>query len=103
MDIQLESLFISLVRREGQWSEVAEKLTEIKLQIKALSATEATLKDQLVQLSEGKSSYDQNGYIFKMYESKGQVDYSKIPQLSGIDLEPYRKKMIVSWRIDKIL
>ena len=103
MDIQLESLFTSLVRREGQWSEVAAKLTEIKLQIKALSATESTLKDQLIQLSENQSSYDENGYVFKMYESKGQVDYLKIPELIGVDLEQYRKKMITSWRIDKIL
>lgn len=30
---------------------------------------------------------------------KGTVDYAKIPQLNGIDLEPYRKESVVTWTI----
>lgn len=30
----------------------------------------------------------------------GSIDYSKVPQLKGVDLEPYRKAPVRSWRID---
>lgn len=32
-------------------------------------------------------------------ERKGKVQYSKVPELKGVDLEPYRGKGSVSWKI----
>jgi len=30
---------------------------------------------------------------------KGTVDYTKIPEIQGVDLEKYRKKAVSFWRI----
>lgn len=43
-----------------------------------------------------------HGSVFKLasHSSKGAVEYSKIPELSGVDLEKYRKPPIQKWRLD---
>lgn len=46
--------------------------------------------DELKVLSDHTSCRNEN-YIFEIATRPGPVDYSKIPQLSGVSLEPYRK------------
>lgn len=33
---------------------------------------------------------------------KGAVDYAKVPELTGVDLEPYRKAASTSWRVEEM-
>ena len=42
------------------------------------------------------------GVRLQKIERAGAVDYSKVPELAGVDLTPYRKAASVSWRIEDI-
>jgi putative phage-type endonuclease len=45
---------------------------------------------------------DMTGYRVQWIERKGSVDYSKVPQLIGVDLEPFRKESSKVFDIRKI-
>jgi hypothetical protein len=95
-------LFKDMIKREGEWSKTAAKLHDVRLQLKALALIEKELLSELVELSEGKNSYDKKGFVFKIFSRKGSVDYSKIPQLFNLDLEQFRKEDSEYWKLDKI-
>jgi len=57
------------------------------------------LKSELIELSGGLNCRG-GGVSLSQIQRKGHVDYSKIPQLQGMDLESYRKPSITSWRIN---
>lgn len=85
-------------KRSGRWSELALQLNSVKEQLKALKLYEEKIIEELQVLSEGKPSYDDNGFFYKPYEVKGLVDYKCIPQLHNVDLEPFRKPSNIVWR-----
>jgi putative phage-type endonuclease len=58
----------------------------------------ADCREKLIVLSEGKNSKGA-GVIITQHVRKGSVDYSKIPELKGLDLEPYRKSPSSYWKI----
>lgn len=72
---------------------------QIKLQdIKKKEAEESLklLKSQLDELLTAKSITAARGCGLRVrkYERKGSIDYKKVPELKGLDLEPYRKKSV---------
>lgn len=79
-----------------EWEEISEEILLIKSQIKALEDEEELRKEKLKSLSQGRSA---KGLILTLQKqiSKGAVDYGKIPQLQGVDLDPYRKKPFDKW------
>ena len=89
------------VDKSERWQQVAHQLWSIKEQLKMLEEQEAVLAAELRQLSDNKTtSYGSFAYIAT--GRKGNVDYSLIPVLQGLDLEPYRKKETVVWKLEKI-
>lgn len=72
--------------------EIKERETELELIKKTLSET--VLKSNLVRCGELKIQR-----IFR----RGSVEYGKIPELKGVDLEPYRKGDIeyLNYRLEK--
>lgn len=72
-----------------EWRSKAQELREVENRIAADTALSNTLRDQIKQLAGGKNV---KGYgMFVTQKSrKGNVSYKDIPQLKGIDLEPYR-------------
>ena len=84
-----------------RWQHVAQQLWTIKEQLKMLEEQEAMLTAELRQLFDNKTtSYSSYAYIATI--RKGNVDYTIIPVLQGLDLEPYRKKETVVWKLEKI-
>lgn len=67
-------------------------------QIEVLQEQASKLKQEMIQSLESNRAKIGNLKIQKVVRA-GAVDYSKIEALQGIDLEPYRKEAIVSWRI----
>jgi predicted phage-related endonuclease len=53
-------------------------------------------KSILVKMANGRSVEGQLGKFTRSLR-KGNVDYSKIPELQGVDLNPYRKEPIEAW------
>lgn len=85
-------------RDDSLWMECAKKWKSITEAIKNLEKSEEEIRKQLIFLS-GESNTKGAGISLCQVQRKGNVEYAKIPQLNGVDLEPYRKASINSWRI----
>jgi hypothetical protein len=85
-------------RNDDLWEKHALVWKSLMEQIKELEQKEEQVRKELISLS-GKSNTRGAGISLCQVERKGNVDYSKIPQLKGLDLEIYRKPSCTSWRI----
>lgn len=85
-------------RNDDLWKKCASNWIFINSQIKEMQETEEELRKQLVFLS-GESNSKGGGISLCRIQRKGNVDYAKIPELKGIDLDKYRKDSISTWRI----
>lgn len=65
--------------------------------ISELESDNMKLRDLIIRKAEGRSVRIHDMKITKVIR-RGNVDYTSIPCLQGIDLEPYRKKPIETWR-----
>lgn len=76
----------------------AERYFELDRLIQELQAEKDSIKEEL--LIEAKHPRTNIGamHITRVVR-EGVVDYKAIPELKGVDLKPYRKAPIVSWRI----
>jgi putative phage-type endonuclease len=59
---------------------------------------EVKMKDVLISMAKGENCRGNNIKVCKVTR-KGNIDYSLVPQLHEINLEPYRKNPTESWRI----
>lgn len=87
-----------MIRRDKQWEEVAMQLANLSEQRKELQKQEKELSEKLKALSEGKPSYF-GTWMYTVTYRQGSVDYSKIPQLSGVDLDAYRGEDVAVWQL----
>ncbi len=85
-------------RNDALWSECAARWKTLTTSMKELEREEEDLRKQLVFLS-GESNTKGAGISLCQVQRKGNVDYAKVPELKGVNLEPYRKSSINSWRI----
>lgn len=85
-------------RNDPIWEQCASRWRSVTNSIKELEKEEEELRKQLVFLS-GESNTKGAGISLCQVVRKGNVDYSKIPQLKGLDLDIYRKSASSSWRI----
>jgi len=87
------------IQREDElWQECASDWLSVSSQIKTLEKEEEQLRKQLIFLS-GQHNTKGSGISLCQVNRKGNVDYAKIPELKGVDLEKYRKGSISTWRI----
>lgn len=93
--------FRTIARRGRCWIETASQLYEARIKLKELREQEEKLCNELKDLSDYKNAYGGN-YLFTVSMRKGAVDYEVVPELKGIDLEPYRKEDVSSWKLQKI-
>jgi hypothetical protein len=94
--INKEAKMESYVERGDKWLEIAQKTYKAKEKREYYTKLEKELQKELKSLSGNKSS-EAGGYKFSCVKRKGSVDYAVIPELTNIDLEPYRKPQTESW------
>ncbi len=82
------------------WNELAEKLFSAQQARKHFEDIEHELKLKLRELSYDKTTTS-DLFIFEKITRPGNVDYSKITELSGVNLDLYRKKSIEMWKLTK--
>lgn len=80
-----------LLRSDRAWQAAAEAYLQLKRQADEVSAQLEQAKSALVGLSHAPSEAG-HGVSVSRYWKAGSVDYKKIPQLQGLDLEQYRGK-----------
>ncbi|CAB4132487.1 COG5377 Phage-related protein, predicted endonuclease [uncultured Caudovirales phage] len=85
-------------REDALWQQCALKWKSLNESIKELEREEEETRKQLIFLS-GESNTKGGGISLCQVQRKGNVDYAKIPELKGVDLDKYRKGSITSWRI----
>lgn len=86
---------------DEKWSTLSATWQSINANIKLLENECENIKHQLIALSGG---YNARGAGISLCQvtRKGNVDYSKIPELKNVNLEQYRKHPINSWRLQAI-
>lgn len=77
--------------------EKAERYRQLTLLIDELENERAEIR-HLLEPEEGHPRLIVGDMKIQRVIRKGAIDYEKIPELQGKDLEPYRKKPIMQWR-----
>jgi len=84
---------------EGEdWEGAVRDYQDAKNALDAAKTLEAKARKSLIKIA-GEVSAEGCGLKLTRIERAGAIDYSKVPQLENIDLEQYRKKGTVSYRI----
>ncbi len=73
----------------------------IKEQLERLKIVEQQLRDELIEIAADRTVQG-GGIRIRKVISAGRIEYDKIEQLKGLDLNRYRKESSVSWRITTI-
>jgi hypothetical protein len=83
------------------WKNLKGRWQEICNQEKQIQDKKEELKTAILKKADSQEICEE-GIFVKKTSRKGNVDYKKIPELSMVDLEQYRKSPIEFWEI-KIL
>lgn len=74
-------------------AEVAEKLKALEAELKFIDAS--------IKFGMTTSVVEATNYVVTYTERKGAIDYTKVPELQGVNLEPYRKAAVKVFSIQK--
>ena len=88
----------TLIRHDQVWQHAAEAYLANKAACEAAESKVAEAKSVLMSLC-GHSRESGCGVSVTKYWKQGNVDYKKVPELQGVDLEKYRSKMREEVRI----
>jgi len=87
-------------RHDMAWVSAAGEWVNVSTELETLKAKEAEYRELLIQLAENQNTIGQGVKVQKIVR-KGNIDYTLIPELNGIDVEKYRKKSVQSWRLSR--
>jgi putative phage-type endonuclease len=81
---------------DAEFKQLAEAYRTLSARKKEAEDTLVDIKKELGKLLETKNITRARGcgLVLNKYERRGNVDYAKIPELKGVDLEQYRKGTI---------
>jgi putative phage-type endonuclease len=79
------------IRKDAAWQAAAESYLQLKAESDALATRLDTAKEALLALAHHPSEAG-FGVAVTRFWKQGSVDYKRVPELQGVDLEPYRKK-----------
>lgn len=85
-------------RYDEKFQKLVSQYQLIVKERKLLEEAEKSLNEQIVALCEDKPTKGL-GVRIERNMVKGSVEYSKIPELNGVDLDAYRKPSTIRWRI----
>lgn len=88
------------VRTDDIWRSSVEEWTRASQELSKWERIEKDLKQELIAMTNGKNTKGAGITVSKVLR-KGNVDYSKIKELNGIDLDTYRKDPVEYWKISK--
>lgn len=88
--------------RDQEWIRIAQECRKIQEVRRSIEEKESLLIAQLKLVSKGMNSKG-GGFIFTKTLRKGSIEYNRIPELKGIDLESYRKAQVESWKLDQMI
>lgn len=89
------------LKSDDSWSEKALQWSQVYQQIAMLEKQEKELRESLISEAGGANAIGAGIKLSKILR-QGNVEYKKIPELMGVDLDAYRKASIITYRIDII-
>ncbi len=114
--VEAEATFWQLVR-ENRWPELANeeldlnadpnwrhaalRYREVRLRLESAAFEEHRLRATLGRMATARRTYGCGVEVLKS-SRKGAVDYSAVPELRGVNLEPYRKPPVAVVKINFI-
>jgi hypothetical protein len=78
--------------------ELASRYQEVTSMLSSLEREQKELKERLISSCNGQNSMGGGIKISKCLR-KGSIDYGKVPELIGVNLDSYRKKTTQYWRV----
>lgn len=84
------------IKESATWCAYAHRVAEIDDQMARLKEEKESIKKALLADCGGRSSRCGALTLRKTFP-QGRVDYNAIPELEGVDLEPYRKQAKEQW------
>lgn len=88
----------TVLRSDEQWIAAAARYRNLSRIAEQAEIAASEARDELIRLAADQSSAGA-GIKASRYFRAGAVDYKKVPQLKGVDLEPYRKAGAWQWRV----
>lgn len=86
------------VQASQTWCLKAAQYADITKQLKSMEEQQASLKKDLLDMAEG-DRVKGSGLTLVKSIRQGNVDYKKIPELKGLDLDQYRGKSTEVWTL----
>jgi len=87
-------------KQDEVWKAAAIEWIENQKKLREVEKRDLELRDMLISMSRGQNSIGSGVRVCKLIR-KGNIDYSRVPELNGVDLEGYRKDPIECWKITK--
>ncbi len=87
----------------AQWKALDQVYEKTEQILKQIEAKKKTIEDKILGFAE-KTGYPRlvcGGIKLTRRSRKGNVVYKNVPQLEGVDLEPYRGKEVVFWQMER--
>jgi len=89
------------IRSDDMWVKVCEEWKEVYSKLKELETKEKDLRESIIHLTNNQNTRGGGIQVSKVIR-QGNVEYSKIPELQGINLNLYRKKPTEYWKIASV-
>jgi putative phage-type endonuclease len=86
---------------DRKWRDAAVRYREVKHRLESTALEERTLRATLRGMASARRTYGCGVEVLKS-SRKGAVDYSAVPELRGVDVEPYRKPPVAVIKINFI-
>jgi len=86
---------------DPSWRHTALLYREVRLRLERATFEEHSLRAVLTRMATARRTYGCGVEVLKS-SRRGAVDYSAVPELRGVDLEPYRKPPVAVTRINFI-
>lgn len=87
-----------VVMEDQEWDHLAKEWANISERISILEKQEKEYRAALIAKAGGQNAKGSGICLTKILR-KGTVDYKRVPELIGVDLEKYRKDPSESWRL----
>jgi hypothetical protein len=87
--------------RNPDWRHAALRYREVRLRLESVTFEEHNLRAALIRMATAKRTYGCGVEVLKS-SRRGAVDYSAVPELRGVNLEPYRKPPVTVTKINFI-
>ena len=86
---------------DPEWRQAALRYREVRLRLESAAFEEHNLRATLTRMATARRTYGCGVEVLKS-SRRGAVDYSAVPELRGVNLEPYRKPPVAVVKINFI-